>query len=132
MTTAQPTACYSAVEGAQAVASATAKLHHHRRHDLGVGLRSANLAGVNLEGAMLQDVDLSGADIRGARFDHAKMRKDVRFEDVVFDEETSFELAEGLRPLSRLPAFQNYTYDRGIFRRRSARQTCQTGPNKSV
>jgi hypothetical protein len=33
MTTAKLTACYSAMEGAQAVTFATVELHHHKGHD---------------------------------------------------------------------------------------------------
>ena len=35
MTTAKLTACYSAMEGAQAVTFATVELHHNKGHDLG-------------------------------------------------------------------------------------------------
>ncbi|MCV9941029.1 pentapeptide repeat-containing protein [Boseaceae bacterium BT-24-1] len=82
-----------------------------------VNVAGSNLRGTDFSHCRMQNISFSGADISGASFAGAHFGEDVVFDDVKFDSGTDFEGAEGLRYLSRLPAFSGYAYEQGKFRR---------------
>lgn len=86
---------------------------------IAVNLRGANLSNADLQNIRMVKTDLTGANIKGANFGSAKFGEDVIFNDVKFNSATNFDGAEGLRYLSRLPPFEDYDYENGIFRRKS-------------
>lgn len=85
----------------------------------GLDLQGADLTRANFQGLRISRTKFDRADISQANFNKAHFGDDVTFNDIKFDDGTDFNGAEAMRSLSRLPAFQNYHYDRGKFIRRA-------------
>jgi hypothetical protein len=84
-----------------------------------VSFEGASLVGANFANCSLARANFARADIRGAQFTHVSFIDNNDFTDAIFDAATDFEQATGLRYLSRVPVFQNFNYNRGVFTRKS-------------
>ena len=83
---------------------------------------SAILVGANFENNIFAGCLFQKADLRGANFRRSKFQDDNNLSDAIFDDDTDFEGAEVLRPLSRLPIFRNYSFNRGVLSRNHAQE----------
>ncbi|MGE0338647.1 MAG: pentapeptide repeat-containing protein [Xanthobacteraceae bacterium] len=92
-----------------------------------VSFEGANLVGASFANCNLGRANFAGADIRGTQFTYVSFIDNNDFTDAVFDTATDFEKATGLRYLSRVPVFQNFNYDRGVFTRKPNVPTASEG-----
>ena len=83
-------------------------------------LSGASLKDAKVNGARFQHAKLGGANLQGASLVGGSMDADTELEGVIFDEQTDFDGLKVLRPTSRNPLFQDYTFSDGTLHRRPA------------
>ncbi|MBI5121391.1 MAG: pentapeptide repeat-containing protein [Rhodospirillales bacterium] len=89
----------------------------------------ADLREADFKRAHLTKSDFSRADLRGTDFSQAKFQDEVVLGSVIIDASTKFDDAEVLRPLSRLPTFIFYNYERGKLVRREKNEEENWSPD---
>jgi uncharacterized protein YjbI with pentapeptide repeats len=83
-------------------------------------LSGASLKDAKADGARFQHAKLGGANLQGASLVGGSMDADTELEGVIFDGRTDFDGLKVLRPTSRNPLFQDYTFSDGTLHRQSA------------
>lgn len=84
---------------------------HYNVSFIDTDLRNSRMKGIFVR-CKFEKSNLKGTDFSGVILKEGNI-----FDDVEFDESTDFEKASGVRALSRLPLFQFFSFDRGIFTR---------------